>query len=287
MQNRLLEASRFIESHSPVKPRLGIVLGSGLGKFAELVRNSVSIPYSEIPHFVSPSVEGHAGRLVLGTIAPPASTESQQATPHIPVAVLQGRIHYYEGHSMERVVFPIRTLCLLGIDTILLTNAAGAVNPSFRESDLMVVTDHINLMGDNPLRGPHLKDFGPRFPDLTEAYHSEGREALKKAANIEGISLREGVYAALSGPTYETPAEVRMLRAMGADAVGMSTVPESIAANHLGVRVVALSCITNLAAGITTRRLSHQEVMESAANASSKLLRLLTRAIADLPVQRN
>jgi purine-nucleoside phosphorylase len=187
---------------------------------------------------------------------------------------------------MEQVVFPTRTICLLGIDTLLLTNAAGGINASFRESDLMLFTDHLNLMGDNPLRGPNLKEFGPRFPDLSEAYNKECRSALKVAAEKVGISLREGVYVALSGPTYETPAEIRMLRTLGADAVGMSTVPESIAANHFGVRVAAISCITNLAAGITARKLSHTEVMANAGKSSGKLLQLLDEAIPLLPHSR-
>ncbi|HRK01447.1 MAG TPA: purine-nucleoside phosphorylase [Oligoflexia bacterium] len=281
MQNRHLEAARFIEHHSSVKPRLGIVLGSGLGRFADLVRNAVQIPYTDIPHFTGTTVEGHEGRLVLGTIAP------NPTVPAVPVAVLQGRLHIYEGHTMDRVVFPVRTLCLLGVDTIVLTNSAGAVNPAFRESDIMMITDHLNLMGDNPLIGPHLKDFGPRFPDLTEAYHPECQQALRDAARNESITLHEGVYAALTGPTYETPAEVRMLRVLGADAVGMSTVPEAIAANHLGVRVAALSVLTNLAAGISPHRLSHNEVMKNADQACSKLVKLLSRAIPNLPVKRN
>lgn len=279
MHKRLAEAAHFIESESPVKPRLGIVLGSGLGRYVDHVKNSLAIPYDKIPGFHPTTVEGHEGRLVLGTVADPHAPQS----PAVPVAILQGRHHHYEGHAMDEVVFPVRTLCMLGIDTLLLTNAAGAVNPSFSEADLMLVTDHINLMGDNPLRGPHLKELGPRFPDLSEAYNKECQEALRKAAGRIGLNLREGVYVALSGPTYETPAEVRMLRTLGADAVGMSTVPESIAANHLGVRVAALSCITNLAAGITPRKLKHSEVMANAGIAVAKLLALLDEAIPHLP----
>lgn len=279
MHKRLTEAARFIEQQSPVKPRLGIVLGSGLGRYVEHVKNAVSIPYSDIPHFMPTAVEGHEGKLVLGTVSSPRNPSG----PAVPVAILQGRLHYYEGHSMEEVVFPTRTLCMLGIDTLLLTNAAGGVNPSFREADLMMITDHINLMGDNPLRGPHLKDLGPRFPDLTEAYNRECQEVLRKAAARINQDLREGVYAGVCGPTYETPSEVRMLRALGADAVGMSTVPESVAANHLGVRVAAISCITNLAAGITSRKLTHTEVMINAGKAVNKLLALLDEAIPELP----
>lgn len=279
MHKRLAEAARFIEAQSPVKPRLGIVLGSGLGRYVEHVRNAVSIPYADIPHFVPTAVEGHEGKLVLGTVSSPRNPNG----PAVPVAILQGRLHYYEGHTMEQVAFPTRTLCMLGIDTLLLTNAAGGVNPSFREADLMMITDHINLMGDNPLRGPHLKDLGPRFPDLTEAYNKESQEVLRKAATRINLELREGVYAAVCGPTYETPSEIRMLRTLGADAVGMSTVPESIAANHLGVRVAAISCITNLAAGITPRKLTHTEVMINAGKAVTKILNLLDEAIPELP----
>ncbi|MBI3556485.1 MAG: purine-nucleoside phosphorylase [Deltaproteobacteria bacterium] len=279
MQKRLVEAARFIENNSPIKPRLGIVLGSGLGSYVDHVKNTVSIPYDQIPNFLAPSVEGHEGRLVLGTVTNPKSPNS----PAVPVAILQGRLHLYEGHSMDQVAFPTRTLCMLGIDTLLLTNAAGGINPSFREADLMLINDHINLMGDNPLRGPNLKELGPRFPDLTEAYNKECQEVLRQAAARVNVTLREGVYVALSGPTYETPAEVRMLRAMGADAVGMSTVPETIAANHLGVRVAAISCITNLAAGITSQKLTHAEVMTNAGRAVTKLLSLLDEAIPALP----
>jgi purine-nucleoside phosphorylase len=279
MHTRIAEAARYIESQSPIKPRLGIVLGSGLGGYVEHVKNSVAIPYEEIPHFLPTTVEGHAGKLVLGTVSNPRNPTS----PAIPVAILQGRLHLYEGHPMEQVVFPTRTLCTLGIDTLLLTNAAGGINPSFREADLMLITDHINMMGDNPLRGPDLKDLGPRFPDLSEAYNRECQDVLRRAAARINLDLREGIYVALCGPTYETPAEVRMLRTLGADAVGMSTVPESIAANHLGVRVAALSCITNLAAGITPRKLTHGEVMENAGKSVAKLLRLLDEAIFELP----
>jgi purine-nucleoside phosphorylase len=279
LHKRLAEAARFIESQSPIKPRLGIVLGSGLGRYVDHVKNQTVIPYDQIPHFLPTSVEGHEGRLVLGTVANPRDPKA----PAVPVAILQGRNHLYEGHTMDQVCFPVRTLCMLGIDTVLLTNAAGGVNPSFREADLMLITDHINLMGDNPLRGPNLKELGPRFPDLTEAYNKECQDVLRQSASRIGLELREGVYVALSGPTYETPAEVRMLARLGADAVGMSTVPESIAANHLGVRVAAISCITNLAAGITPRKLTHGEVMTNAGKAVSKLLALLDEAIPLLP----
>lgn len=278
MYRKLIEAAKFIESRGHVKPKVAIVLGSGLGRYADHVRNAVTTSFTEIPHFLPTSVEGHEGKLIIGTLPHP----QQAAAPAVPVAVLQGRLHFYEGYSMDQVVFPTRALCMLGIDTIVMTNAAGGINPSLREADLMLVTDHINLMGDNPLRGPNLKELGPRFPDLTEAYSQSCLDTIRAAAARLGISLREGVYAALSGPTYETPAEVRMLRALGADAVGMSTVPEVIAANHFGVRVAAVSCITNLAAGITSRKLSHGEIVQNAGRSASRLISLLDEAIPGL-----
>jgi purine-nucleoside phosphorylase len=278
MVREINEAAKYIENLSPVRPKVGIILGSGLGKYADHVRNQVSIPFDEIPHFSKTSVEGHAGRVVLGTV----TSQANPQRPAVPVVVLQGRLHYYEGHSMQQIVFPTRTLCTLGIHTLILTNAAGGINPGFREGDLMLISDHINMMGSNPLIGPHLKELGPRFPDLTDAYSRSCRSIMRDAAVTKNITLREGIYVALPGPTYETPAEVRMLRAMGGDAVGMSTVPEVIAANHLGVRVAALSCITNLAAGITPRKLNHAEVMQNAGAAAGKLLELLDTAIPEI-----
>lgn len=278
MFRELTEAAKYIESLSPVKPKVAIILGSGLGKFAEHIKNSVEIPFEHIPHFLPTTVEGHAGKLVLGTVT---SSRTPNA-PAVPVAVLQGRLHYYEGHSMQQVVFPTRTLCMLGIDTLLLTNAAGGINPAFREGDLMLINDHINMIGSNPLLGPNIKELGPRFPDLTEAYSKDYRTTILGCAESLGIEMRQGVYVSLSGPTYETPAEVRMLRTLGGDAVGMSTVPEVIAANHLGVSVGAISCITNLAAGITPRKLTHAEVMQNAGKAAGKLLQLLDEAIPAL-----
>jgi purine-nucleoside phosphorylase len=272
IHRNILEAARYIEERSSIKPRLGVILGSGLGRYVERLDNAVEIPYKDIPHFLPTSIDGHAGKLFVGYIK-----------NKIPIAVLQGRIHSYEGHSMEEVAFPTRALCAMGINTLVLTNASGGVNPAFREGDLMLVTDHLNLMGDNPLRGPNLRELGPRFPDLSEAYSLQCRQIIKDAAERLRIELREGVYSALPGPTYETPAEVRMLRILGADAVGMSTVPEVIAANHLGVRVAAISCITNLAAGITNRKLSHDEVMENAGKAVNKLIALLDEALPALP----
>jgi purine-nucleoside phosphorylase len=197
----------------------------------------------------------------------------------VPMILLQGRFHYYEGHTMEEVVFPTRTLCAMGIHTLVVTNAAGAVNTRFRPGELMLIEDHLNLMGDNPLKGPHLPELGPRFPDLCEAYDKTCLEIFKTAAQELEISVHTGVYAGLLGPCYETPAEVRMLRILGADAVGMSTVPETIAANHSGVRVTGLSCLTNLAAGLSPVKLSHQEVMETSAASVEKIKKLLLSAL--------
>ncbi len=270
----IIESVRFIEKQVTKKPKIGIVLGSGLGSFVSQLKNVQTISFNDIPHFLPPTVEGHEGQFIMG--------ELESGDQFIPIVVLQGRLHYHEGFSMDQIVLPIRTLCMLGLDTLLITNAAGAVNPAFREADLMLITDHINLMGDNPLRGQHAREYGPRFPDLSEAYNSTCNEILRKTATRLNLNLREGVYAALSGPTYETPAEIKMLRILGADAVGMSTVPEVIAANHFGVRVVGISCITNLASGISSSKLSHTEVLKNAGLASHQLNQLLFNAIPDM-----
>lgn len=267
---KIREAVDAIRARSKVKPQVAIVLGSGLGSVAEQTSDTVVIPYSQIPHFHATSVEGHAGQMITGMYQ------------GVPVAFLQGRFHFYEGYAMEDVVFPTRTVCGLGVHTLVLTNAAGGVNTRYRPGDLMLITDHLNLMGDNPLRGPNLAQLGPRFPDLTEAYSSECQEMLRTSARELDVPLHEGVYAGLLGPTYETPAEIRMYRTIGADAVGMSTVPECIAANHLGVRVAGLSCITNLAAGLSAQKLTHQEVIENGRLGADKMKRLLAAAIPRL-----
>ncbi len=273
--NQLRESVDFIQKKTQHKPRIGLVLGSGLGSLADLIENPTHIPYTDIPHFFGTSIEGHAGKMVLGTLS------------SIPIVCLQGRFHYYEGYSMAQVVFPTRVLCALGIHTLLLTNAAGGINTRYRPGDLMIINDHLNLMGDNPLKGPNLEELGPRFPDLSEAYFKEGVAALKQSAEELKITHHLGVYAGLIGPTYETPAEVRMMRTLGADAVGMSTVPESIAANHLGVRVAGVSCITNLAAGLSPQKLSHQEVIDTSKAAGSSLTQLLSKVIPMLDSSAN
>jgi purine-nucleoside phosphorylase len=252
------------------KPEIGIVLGSGLGAIADQMTESTKIAYSEIPHFHGTAVEGHAGQLILGFMS------------GVPTVLLQGRFHFYEGYSMEDVVLATRTLCALGIHTLILTNAAGGINAQLSPGDLMLIDDHLNLMGDNPLRGPNVSELGPRFPDLTEAYNYECLAVLQSTLKELEIPYQQGVYAGLLGPTYETPAEVRMLRTLGADAVGMSTVPECIAANHMGVRVAGISCITNLAAGLSPHKLSHQEVMAVSQQGSQKISRLITSALPKL-----
>lgn len=269
-----LEASvsyiRSICPPSKLKPRVAIVLGSGLGSFVNNVDIEAAIPYTDIPGFIPPTVEGHSGRMVLGRIQ------------GIPAIVLQGRIHYYEGHPMTTVVHPVRTAALLGCEILVLTNSAGGLEPAMSPGDFMVIDDHINLMGDNPLRGPNIEAFGPRFPDMTEAYD-------KKLANdmveiLTGLKAKHyrGIYCGVSGPTYETPSEVRYLQQLGGKAVGMSTVPETIAANHLGLRVCALSCITNLAAGLSKNKLSHDEVTETAKKVESLFAQFLVQFIAKL-----
>jgi purine-nucleoside phosphorylase len=241
-----------------------------LGAFVKDVKVETKIPYDEIPHFAHTSVEGHQGNLLLGTVH------------DFPIAVLQGRIHYYEGYSMADVVFPTRTLSMLGINTLLLTNAAGGLDPQMQSGDLMILNDHVNLMGANPLMGPNLKNLGPRFPDMTEAYDRKLIERMQKAMLKRGIRHHTGVYCAVSGPTYETPAEVRYLQIIGGNAVGMSTVPEAIAANHLGLRVGAVSCITNLASGISKHKLSHNEVTETAKAVEQQFRGFLVDLIVDL-----
>ena len=267
---KIKEAMEMIQSRCPVKPEIGVILGSGLGMIAEQLTDAVIIPFSEIPYFYPTSIEGHLGQLSIGKIN------------DVQVAVLQGRFHFYEGYSMEEVVFPTRTICGLGIHTLVVTNAAGGINTRFRAGDLMLIEDHLNLMGDNPLKGPNLSQLGPRFPDLSEAYSKACLEVLKNSASELNIPVHMGVYGGVLGPTYETPAEVRMLRTLGADAVGMSTVPETIAASHLGVQVTGVSCIANMAAGLTSSKLTHQEVIDISKQGGEKLSRLLALAIPRL-----
>jgi purine-nucleoside phosphorylase len=256
-------AADYIRTATDLAPHIGIILGSGLGNFANHVRGATRIPYAEIPHFPRSTVEGHSGHLVLGTIA------------GVPIAVMQGRVHAYEGYPLSEVTFPTRVLGLIGCKTLIVTNAAGGINTKYKAGDLMVISDHINLMGSNPLRGPNLDELGVRFPDMSEAYPASLRELAKDVARELGQLLQEGVYLALSGPTYETPAEIRAFRTLGADAVGMSTVPEVIAMSQMGIPVLGISCITNMAAGILNQKLTHQEVMETTARVQNDFTALV------------
>ena len=268
--DRLQESTQFIRTKSNIKPRVGMVLGSGLGAFVNHIKVDCEIPFSDIPHFAMPTVEGHGGRLVLGELH------------GVPLVILQGRVHYYEGHSMEKVAYPVRTMAMLGIEILILTNSAGGLDPQMKPGDLMVIEDHINLMGDNPLKGPNIKNLGPRFPDMTEAYDKELTECMLKILDEEKIPHWKGIYCGVSGPTYETPAEVRFLQIIGGKAVGMSTVPESIAANHLGLRVCAVSCITNPAAGIHNEKLTHDEVTAMAASVEKQFCQFFDKLIQDI-----
>ncbi|MBX7116763.1 MAG: purine-nucleoside phosphorylase [Myxococcaceae bacterium] len=253
-------------------PKVAVILGSGLGEFADSFEEKQVIPYFELPHFPSSSVQGHAGRLVLGKI------EGQK------VAAMQGRVHFYEGYAPWQVAFPTRVLCAMKINALVVTNAAGGINLSFKVGDLMTITDHLNLTGWNPLVGSNDERFGPRFPDLSRIYDPALQKLLGACAAQDGVTLRQGVYVGLSGPSYETPAEIRMLRQMGADAVGMSTVPEVITAAHMGVKVAGISCITNLAAGIGDAPLSHAEVSETADKVKPVFGRLLRRFLPKVAV---
>ena len=270
LYERAAAAARFIRSRAGREVRTALVMGSGLGAFADEVEGAESIPYGEIPGFARPTVEGHAGRLVVGEIGGAA------------VAVMQGRFHFYEGYALEEVTFPVRALGLLGVKSLVLTNAAGGLNNSYSEGSLIVISDHLNLMGTNPLLGPNDARFGPRFPDMTEVYDHEYVDAVIAEAKEMGLELRRGIYAALTGPSYETPAEIRMLRLLGADAVGMSTVPEAIVARQMGLRVLGLSCITNMAAGVLDKPINHEEVIETGARVRETFAELLRRVIPKL-----
>lgn len=247
-----------------IEPKIGIVLGSGLGMLADAVEIHEAISYADIPRFPTSTVEGHAGRLILGVLE------------GVPVAVMQGRVHMYEGYAASEVVFPARVLVRLGASNLVITNSAGCLNPKFHDKEIMLISDHLNLTGMNPLVGPNDLALGPRFPDMTDAYDLELRQIAREVAAERAIVLREGIYAGLLGPTYETPAEVRMLRILGADAVGMSTVSEVIAARHMGARVVGLSCLSNMAAGLSATPLSHDEVQAAADAIQGDLTRLVT-----------
>lgn len=263
-------SAAFLKSKIALEVETFVVLGSGLGAFAECLEDAVTLKYSEIPNLPLSTVVGHAGKLVVGRCG------------GVPIGVMAGRFHYYEGYSMDEVVLPIRIAGLAGVKNIVITNAAGGLNPTFKPGDLMIIEDHINMLGANPLRGHNDERFGQRFPDMTEIYHKPFRELTDREGRAMGLRMARGVYVAVAGPSYETPAEIRMLCKFGADAVGMSTVPEAIVARHMGMRVLGISCISNLAAGIKDGELDHQEVLDTTADVSKKFIDLLHRVVPQL-----
>lgn len=266
----MTEAAGYIRSVTQASPRIGVVLGSGLGAFADELTDAVAIPYTAIPGWPQSTAVGHAGRLVIGSL------------DGLEIAVLSGRAHFYEGYTPAQVTTGVRVLAELGVKSIVFTNAAGGINLSYQQGGLVLISDHINLQGMNPLIGPNDDALGPRFPDMTDAYCATYRATAREAARELGIVLAEGVYAALSGPNYETPAEIRFLRIIGADLVGMSTVPEVIVANYLGLKVLAVSCVTNMAAGISARKINHEEVLETGLRVRGILMKLLKTVLPRL-----
>lgn len=267
LYERAEHAARVIRARTKLEPRIALVLGSGLGGFADEFDEAVGVPYEEIPGFMRSTAQGHAGRLVIGKV------------DEVPVLAMQGRVHYYEGYSLEEVTFPVRTFKLLGAKTLILTNASGGINVELSQGTLMVISDHLNLMGDNPLRGPNDDRFGPRFPDMSTVYSHELQALVVEEAQTIGVGVRRGIYGALSGPSYETPAEIHLLRSLGADAVGMSTVPEAIVARHMGLEVLGISCITNMAAGISDEPINHEEVMATGDRVRETFGQLLRRVV--------
>ena len=257
------EAKRFIQGHTDVRPSIGVVLGSGLGAFADELTERIDIPYADIPGWPHSTAVGHAGKLIVGKLGA------------LDVAVMAGRAHLYEGYAMHQVTFGVRVLQSIGAQSIVFTNAAGGINLALERGGLVLISDHINLQGGNPLVGPNDDRLGPRFPDMSEAYSRAYRQIAKDVAAEQCIAITEGVYAAMLGPSYETPAEIRYLRAIGADVVGMSTVPEVIVANHMGMKVLGISCVTNMAAGILPRKINHEEVLETGAMVRDTLVRFL------------
>jgi purine-nucleoside phosphorylase len=260
---RAESAAAFIHSQTELRPSIGLVLGSGLGAFADDLTDAVRVPYAQISGFPRSTAIGHAGQLVIGNAG------------SVPVAVMQGRVHLYEGYSAAEVAFPTRVLGRMGIRTLILTNAAGGINTAYGQGALVLLRDHINLQGQNPLTGANDERFGPRFPDMTYTYSKRLREVALEEARRLSLAAHEGVYAALAGPSYETPAEIRYLRTIGADLVGMSTVPEAIAATHMGMEVLAISCVTNMAAGILDQALNHEEVLETGRRVMGQFVGLL------------
>lgn len=263
-------AAKFLLSQTSLRPKIGLVLGSGLGGFADELTDATRISYTNIPFFPRSTAIGHAGQLVIGKVA------------GLPVAAMQGRVHLYEGYSAQEVTFPMRVFDCMNIRAVILTNAAGGINQEYKQGALVILTDHINLQGHNPLVGPNDERFGPRFPDMTRAYWKPYRETALAAAKKLGKTLHQGVYAALLGPNYETPAEIRYLRTIGADLVGMSTVLEVIAARHMELRVLAISCVTNMAAGILDQVIDHKEVLETGERVKGDFVALLRAVLPEI-----
>lgn len=268
--SQVQKTTEYLKSQISINPKIAIILGSGLGPLADEVTEAVKIPYQNIPNFKVPKIAGHSGQLVVGNLS------------GVEVLVQQGRWHYYEGYSLNEVVLPVRVYKEMGIETVIITNAAGGINQSFQISDLMLITDHLNLMGSNPLIGESGKIFGTQFPDMSEVYDMHLRQIALQVAQNQKLDLRSGVYGALTGPSYETPAEIRMLRTLGADAVGMSTVPEAISARHRGLKVLGISCITNMAAGVTDQKLSHEEVKIAADQSMTKFISLIKGIVSKI-----
>ena len=268
--SKIEETYGFLKGKFNFEPEIGLLLGSGLGILGDEIENPLYIPYGDIPHFPVSTVEGHAGRFVIGTL------QGKK------IIAMQGRFHYYEGYSMEDVTFPVRVMKRLGVKTLIVTNAAGGVNKSFKPGDLMIINDHINLAFDNPLIGRNHNELGTRFPDMSRAYDKELIEKVMEVAKVNNIELKQGVYTLFTGPCYETPAEIRMVRLLGGDAVGMSTVPEVIVAAHSKIKVIGISCITNMAAGILDQPLCHEEVVETAAKVRETFITLVKRVVAIL-----
>lgn len=272
---RAESAAQFLLSQTPLRPTVGLVLGSGLGGFADELSEATRIPYASIPSFPRSTAIGHAGQMVIGKVG------------NVAVAAMQGRVHLYEGYSANEVAFPTRVLGRMGIRALILTNAAGGINLEYKQGALVVITDHINLQGQNPLVGTNDDRFGPRFPDMTQAYSRPYREIALRAARKLGKTIHQGVYAALLGPNYETPAEIRYLRAIGADLVGMSTIPEVIVARHMGLKVLAISCVTNMAAGISDEVLSHDDVLATGERVKGDFVALLRAVLPEIAADVN
>lgn len=270
-QQDIIEASEYVWNMIQIRPVMGLILGSGLGVLAEEIDEPIIIPYEDIPHFPTSTVAGHKGQLVIGKLKGKK------------VIAMQGRFHYYEGYTMKQVTFPVRVMKHLGIQSLIITNASGGINKRFSPGDLMIITDHINMMGTNPLIGPNNNELGERFPDMSQVYDQIYIDHAKTCAEKLQLNIQEGIYVGNTGPVYETPAEIDMLRIMGGDAVGMSTVPEAIVARHAGLRILGISCISNMAAGILDEPLSHEEVIQTTEKVKANFLHLLKKIIHTLP----